>query len=87
MAGMTQKELKKPYFHCGANWKGKYQKLVKDFTVTNTKNKQKWISRYINKLEVIIDFLLLIDIMVSLWLSLFTLFYYFSWNSGLLSYV
>ena len=41
MAEMTQKELKKPYFHCGPFSKGKYQKKVKDFTVTNIKNKQK----------------------------------------------
>ena len=41
MSEITQKELKKPYFHCGPIWKGKYQKQVKDFTVTNIKNKQK----------------------------------------------
>ena len=41
MAGMRQKELKKPYFYCGPILKGKYQKYAKDFTVTNIKNKQK----------------------------------------------
>ena len=41
MAGMRQKELKKPYFYCGPILKGKYQKQAKDFTVTNIKNKQK----------------------------------------------
>ena len=41
MAGMSQKELKKSYFHCGPNWKRTYQKYVRDFTVTNIKSKQK----------------------------------------------
>ena len=33
MARMIQKELKKPYFHFGPFWKGKYQEWVNDFTV------------------------------------------------------
>ena len=37
---MTQKELKKPYFHCVSFRKEKYQKEVKDFNVANIKNKQ-----------------------------------------------
>ena len=48
MVGMTQKELRKPYFHCGAIWKGKYQKQFKDFTVTKYQ-KQTKINKYINK--------------------------------------
>ena len=39
MTKMTQKKLKKPYFHCGSFWKGKYQNEMKDFKVTNIKNK------------------------------------------------
>ena len=38
MAGMSQKELKQPYFHCGHFWKGKYQKQSKEFKVTNIKS-------------------------------------------------
>ena len=48
MAGMTQKELKKPYFYGGAIWKEKYRKQFKDFTVTKYK-KQTKINKYVNK--------------------------------------
>ena len=37
-AGMTQKELKQPYFHCGPFWKGKYRKQSEEFKVTSIKN-------------------------------------------------
>ena len=35
MAGMTQKELKQPYFPCGPFLKCKFQKQSKEFKVTN----------------------------------------------------
>ena len=38
MAGMTQKELKQPYFHRGPFCKGKYKKQRKEFKVTNIKS-------------------------------------------------
>ena len=38
MSGMTQKELKQPYFHFGPFSKGKYQKQSKEFKVTNIKS-------------------------------------------------
>ena len=38
MVGMTQKELKQPYCHCGPFRKGKYQKQSKEFKVTNIKS-------------------------------------------------
>ena len=45
---MTEKELKKPFFHCDPFWKGKYQKYVKDFAVKNIK-KQTQINIYVDK--------------------------------------
>ena len=39
MAGMTQKELKKPYFHCGPLRQGKKQKIDKRLIETKMKVK------------------------------------------------
>ena len=49
MAGMTQKELKKPYFHCGPIMKGNFQKFLqtKDFKETKTSKKKDQYVRYL----------------------------------------
>ena len=59
MAGMTQKELKKPYFHCGPIGKGKYQHRVKDFKGIKTKNDDAKILTYICCIMLIISLYLL----------------------------
>ena len=38
MAGMTQKGLNQPHFHCGHFCNEKYQKQSKEFKVTNIKS-------------------------------------------------
>ena len=58
MAGMTQKELNKPYFHCGPFWKGnlenglkilkKERKKKKSINRTNKENNILTIYIYIN---------------------------------------
>ena len=47
MAGMTQKELKKPYFHCGPIWKGKKIVISRSKTLKEIKAQNDMILKYL----------------------------------------
>ena len=58
MAGMTQKELKKPYFHCGPIWKGKKIVISRSKTLKEIKAQNDMILKYLLFIFVVLCLLL-----------------------------